>query len=301
MLRLSLSVIAAGAMIFLACSSEIKDSSPEVKRQAAGKTNDVEATIDPPVVDVESVKEKDVAGLPLNEAICQQGPVATQVTGQDFSRQFSFVCSDGKTNETFDQIISESYVPGSGQEPKVHLLASEVGELFVTNLVIAYAIKVPLSDPTSFASMNPFSSFAEGIRRKQSDLVITVESSETFPGNAVVQRQVLHYDLQRARNAGIFDQRRTEFNSYLLNEKSREVIIGSEHLLDVEQNPNYHLANGLLIGVKIDETHSVLLFLTELVVKNRIDPSRMETTIVDLNGGAAEILADYVSNYQGGE
>ena len=165
---------------------------------------------------------------------------------------------------------------------------------FVTNLTLVYAIKAPLANPSLFADLKPHDIFASGIREANSEMVINVESRASFPGKASVEQLVLNYDLKVAKGASIFDRRRTEFNTYLLVENNRDIAVSTEHLLDVETNVNYHQAQGLVVGLKAENNQSYLLFITDLIIKNRIQPDRMKTTLASLNLSVAKMLQTYL-------
>jgi len=102
-----------------------------------------------------------------------------------------------------------------------------------------------------------------------------------------------------AYGASIHDIRRTEFNTYLLVEGSRDIAVSSEHLLDVEANEYYHKAQGLTIGIKAEGGQSYMVFVTNLVIKNRIEPERMKVTMTNLNTAVAKMLSQHLISKSG--
>ncbi len=223
-----------------------------------------------------------VDGRPAEEVLCQEGPrIIELVKKGDFSEQFKLICENGSTNQTFADIIDTAY-EGTG-EATIHILKNSTSGLYVTNLAFAYALKIPLEDPSQFADYKVHNIFATGITTDTSNLVIDVESREEFPGRRSIESIVLNYDLKTADGAAIYDKRITEFNTYLLVEDNRDVVVSTELLVDVETNPNYHLANGLTIGVTGGNGYTYIIFVTDLLVKDRIDPARMERALTDLN------------------
>jgi hypothetical protein len=212
-----------------------------------------------------------------------------ELNKNDFSAQWKLLCSSGKPSALFDELIKSSY-QGTG-EPSVKVVQKTVGELYVTDITIAYAMKVPLENPTLFADLKPHDAFAAGIKEGNSSLALAVASRKPFPGKRSVEQVILDYNLTNADGAGIYDKRRTEFNTYPLIENNRDITVSAEALLDAETNDSYHLAQGLLIGLRAGDGNSYLIFMNQLVVKNRIDPDRMERTLLQLNKGAVKNLA----------
>lgn len=233
----------------------------------------------------------------LQELLCQEGPSVISTYGsQDFSEQFSLVCSEGDTNSFFDNLIRDSY-QGEGT-PEIHIAKFSTTENFVTRLAFAYAIKVPLDDPSSFADAQVHDIFAAGIEANDSKLTIDVSSRESFPGRRSVEKVQLNYDLSKARGAGIHDVRQSEFNTYILVEDNRDITVSTEHLLN-RDHEYYHQAKGLTVGIRADLGYSYLIFITDLIIINRIDPNRLSETLISLNEEVAVMLYDYLQTYQG--
>ncbi|MCX6131034.1 MAG: hypothetical protein NTX25_18490, partial [Proteobacteria bacterium] len=84
---------------------------------------------------------------------------------------------------------------------------------------------------------------------------------------------------------GLFDKRRTDFNTYLLSEKSTDVVISTEELLDADKNHTYHSYRGLLLGLKAEPGFTYLVFINDFTIKNRIDPVRLQRTLMALSQG----------------
>ncbi len=229
----------------------------------------------------------------IEDVLCQEGPRVTAAAKKaDFSAQFALICEGGRTNALFKSSITGAY-QGTGV-PQVNVVKLTTDDNFVTNITLVYAIKAPLANPSLFADLKPHDIFAAGIRESNSELAITVESRASFPGKASVEQVVLNYDLKVANGASIFDRRRTEFNTYLLVESNRDIAVSTEHLLDADTNEYYHIANGLTIGLKAENNQSYLLFVTDLVIKNRIEPERMKVTLSNLNMGVAKMLQKHL-------
>jgi|GEM_PF-6329991 len=227
------------------------------------------------------------------EVLCQDGPkVISAANKDDFSGLFKLICEGNTTTPLFKDLIAKAY---KGGEPVPQVYRMDVGDLYITTLGVAYAIKASLPNPSLFAELKPHDIFASGIKEANSELVIKVEGRENFPGKRAVEKVTLNYDLRNANGAGIFDQRRTEFNTYLLVEGNRDITVSTEHLLDAEKNRNYHTARGLTIGVKGEEGQTYFLFVTELVIKNQIDPPRMKQTITELNRGVMKLLYNHIN------
>ncbi|SMF18760.1 hypothetical protein [Pseudobacteriovorax antillogorgiicola] len=236
-----------------------------------------------------------VDGRPVEQVLCQDGPTVIESRGNgDFSRQFAYICENGSTNQVFKDIVMSSYE--GGELAQVQTLHKVTSPLYVTEFAFAFAIKVPLVDPSQFADYRAHDIFAEGISTDSSNLVINVASRDSFPGRGSIESVVLDYDLKTAHGAAIFDKRQTEFNTYLLVEDNRDVVVSTEHLVDVETNPSYHLSNGLTIGVTAGDGYSYIIFITELIIKDRIDPVRLEKALLDLNQEVSKMLYEHITN-----
>jgi len=270
--------------VTIACSPGGFDNNAAVKRTEDPTKNPLGAGDVIPV----SINDRSI-----EQVLCQEGPRVIGIFNPgDFAPQFSLICDGNNTNNTFKDLIRNSY-QGNGN-PSVQIVKSSTNAMFITNLALAFAIKVPLADPSQFADLEAHNIFSSGITTKNSKLVINVANRQPFPGRRSVEKVVLDYNLTSALGAGIHDTRRTEFNTYLLIEDNRDITISTEHLLDKE-NEYYHLANGLTIGLRADDGYSYLVFVTELIIKNRIDPERITNTIVSLNEQVATMLHSYIS------
>ncbi|MCX6127977.1 MAG: hypothetical protein NTX25_02800 [Proteobacteria bacterium] len=230
---------------------------------------------------------------PIEDVLCQEGPkLIAAAKKADFSPQFQVICDGSTTSSLFKDAILSAY-QGSG-EPLLKIVKSTNGADFVTQLAWIYAIKVPLANPSMFADYKPHDIFSAGVRSENSELFINVESRAAFPGKASVEQVVLNYDLKLANGASIFDKRRSEFNTYLLVEGNRDIVLSTEHLLEAETNEYYHSAQGFIVGMKADDNHSYLIFVSDITIKNRIDPARMKRTLISLNIAVAKMLQGFV-------
>lgn len=297
MFRLNLSNIVATistTLIIISCNSSSSDfdgsTEQGVNTPAGADGGSSNTTAGEP-----SVLTK-VNGQPVEDVLCQLGPkILALVDKGDFTDQFALICDNNTTtNEAFKDMIRTAY-DGTG-DPKIHLLKNTTGDLYVTDIAFGYALKIPLINPSLFADYQAHDIFAEGIVTDTSKLIIDVESRETFPGRKSLESVVLNYDLKVAKGASIFDKRKTEFNTYLLVEENRDVVVSTEYLLDAETNPNYHIANGLTIGLTAGSGETYMVFVTNLVVKNRIDPKRVEEALLDLAGQIPDMLYQHIIN-----
>jgi hypothetical protein len=265
------------------------EKQPQQQAEAEGKSNAPEE----PVIDVQ------IDDRTIEEVLCQEGPKIIGAAKEvDFSQQFQLVCEQGTTNAFFKEVIQSAY-QGEG-EPKLFIPNLATNEQYVTNLTLAYALKVPLENPSMFADLRAHDIFAEGIDQDSSNLVINVESRKPFPGKRSIETVTLNYDLTSANGAGIYDKRTTEFDTYILIEDNQDITVSTEHLINAEQNEHYHLANGLTIGIKDGQGQSYLMFITDLVIKNRIDPMRMEVTMQALNLKVAKMLHEFITQETSG-
>lgn len=229
----------------------------------------------------------------IEQVLCEEGPkVIGAAKKADFSEQFKLVCDGSNTTALFKESILQAY-QGNG-EPVLKLAKYTSDANFVTNISIIYALKAPLANPSMFADLKPHDIFAAGVKAPNSELHINVESRKTFPGKASVEQILLNYDMNLAAGASIYDKRHTEFNTYLLVENNRDIAVSTEHLLDADTNEYYHVAQGLTIGLKGENNQSYLVFVSTLIVKNRIQPERIRDTVLSLNTVVAKMLQQHI-------
>ncbi len=282
-------LLSLGAFLTLACSGsksfEGNREAPKVSPAAGAEAKP--ASMEPAEPSISTMVDQ----KPIEEVLCTEAPKHLSSLQKDsLLEQLAFVCNGTKTTQAFSSLISKAYT-GEGI-PTVELWKKKVGELYVTDIVIAYALKVPLENPSQFADLKAHDAFATGgIAEEKSQLRLDVLSRTPFPGRKSIEKVLLQYNLTNADGAGIYDKRKTEFNTYTLLENRRDIILGTEELLEADTNQSYHMAQGLLIGLRAGDGESYLVFVNQMVIKNRIDPDRLQRTLVSLNKGAARILS----------
>lgn len=225
------------------------------------------------------------------EILCEEGlKVANAPKKDDFTNIFNVICKDGDVTEVFNKSITDAYA-GQG-EPIVNLISSSTDSSYLTKLMFIYTIEAPINTPTEFQELKIFEKLQEeGVSDATSRLVMKVESRKAFPGKASVEEVVLEQRIQLAAGAALYDIRRTELNNYLLVEHTRDINITTEHLLDADTNQHYHIARGLLVGMKgVVPGSTNLVYVTELEIKNRIDPTRLQKTVL----GLAKIIQEKI-------
>ncbi|WP_141734653.1 hypothetical protein [Oligoflexus tunisiensis] len=278
-------VFVSGFALMVSCTAAPKafDSS-----NAAGTNAPV---VEAPTRTVDAAPAVDNRGP--EQLLCEEGPKVTAAAKKaDFSEQFKLICDGSKTTALFKETMAKAFA-GTG-EPAVNLLKSKTNPNFDTEMTMIYAIKAPLKSPSEFADLKPHDILAAGIKESGSEIFVTVESRKPFPGKGSLEQVVLNYDLRLANKASLFDKRRMEFNSYLLNETNRDIVVSTEHLLDVDKNEFYHKAQGLTIGIKGEDGQSYFVFITDIIIKNRIDTDRMKATLSNLNIGTARMLGEFL-------
>lgn len=298
------SLISLGLMMLVACgkSSSFEGQKKEAtaegvaadpnSRDAAG--NPVSVPADKPIV------PGAVGNRPIETVLCQDGFKLLQLIEKpSLNEDFSLACSPDKTTVLFQELISKAYA-GTG-EPNVKLVQFKIGELFVTRMIVAYAMKVPLQDPSLFYSLKAHDALASGILEKNSEVVGLVESRRNFPGRRSVEEIILNYSLNKSEGGGLFDKRRTEFNTYLLNESNSDVVLATEELLDADTNRTYHDYKGLLLGLKAEPGYTYLVFINDFTIKNRIDPLRLQRTLVALSQGMQKKMYNFFTSKGGAQ
>ena len=241
------------------------------------------------------LSEAELSKLSKEEMICQQGPRITNlVKKSDFSTVFSSICGSSETNTVYDDLIKSAY-NGEG-EPKVSIISSSSDEMLTTEIILAYALNVPMKDPSRFADYKTHDIFASGVNSEKSKMKIDVLKRTDFPGRRSIEAVELEYNILVAEGASIYDKRKTEFNTYLLKEDYRDVVLSTEHLTDARTNKYYHKTDGLTIGVKSDDGRTNLIFLNKLVIKERIDPSRVQQALIELNATVAKKIFEHIIN-----
>lgn len=281
-------LISLALMIACACgkSSSFEGQKNEGAAEAAPSTPgtaDQGSTGGPAPAD-KPIVPATVGDRPIETVLCQDGyKLLKLIEKTSMNEDFGLACAADRTTTLFQELITKAYT-GSG-EPNVKLVQFKIGDLFVTRMIVAYAMKVPLTDPSLFYSLKAHDVLASGIQEKNSEVVGIVESRRNFPGRRSVEEILLNYSLNKSEGGGLFDKRRTEFNTYLLNETSTDVVLATEELMDAETNKTYHDYKGLLLGLKAEPGYTYLVFINDFTIKNRIDPLRLQRTLIALSQG----------------
>lgn len=227
---------------------------------------------------------------PEKEAyMCQDGKrVLAQVEKQQFLEQFSLICDDTGPNQRFRDLIANAY--DGSNEAKVTLIGTTTDDMFNTRMTVAFAMKAPLADPSQFFALKAHDVLANGLRSNRSELVATVESRRNFPGRRSIEEIILNYSLNKSEGGGLYDVRRTEFNTYLLDEARTDVTISTEELLDADKSQSYNGFRGMVVGIQAANNQTYLVFINDMFIKNRIDPLRLQRTLLALNGEMQKVM-----------
>lgn len=227
---------------------------------------------------------------PEKEAyMCQDGRRVLQLIEKpQFVEQLSLICDENAPNQRFKDLIANAY--NGTNDPKVTLIGMSTDDMFNTRMTVAFAMKAPLADPAQFFALKAHDVLANGLRANRSELVATVESRRNFPGRRSIEEIILNYSLNKSEGGGLFDIRRTEFNTYLLDEARTDVTISTEELLDADKNKSYNGFRGMVIGVQAGNNQTYLVFLNDMYIKNRIDPLRLQRTLIALNGEMQRVM-----------
>ena len=234
--------------------------------------------------------ETAAAPLPLKQLACSEGLQRANASGKtDFKELFEIVCKGKQPNARFDQLISSPY-NGIG-DPVVETVLNEPSNE-VTRMLFAFSVAIKNPNPANVGAQTIQEYFGDGINEGNSELTIDIENKVNFPGGGSSRTIVLNYDLINANGAGIFDQRRTEVNNYLLDERVHDITLTTEYLLDASENPFYASSKSIAFTMQNEKGDgSIIVFISEMTMLNRIDPERMIVTMRDLNIGSARVLA----------
>lgn len=226
------------------------------------------------------------------ELICQEGPrVSNAPKKEDFTGLFNVICTGGTTNDTFKSSLSTAFA-GAG-EPAITVIENKTGDLFVTRLVFLYTVRVPLVNPSAVQDINLYAKLAQAaVTYETSKLGLGIDGRKTFPGRGSLEEVGIHYDMTIASGAGTSDHRHTAINTYLLRENLRDVMVASEYMLEPEKNDFYHTMRGIQVMIKAPEGEvgTDLVYVNELVIKNRIDPNRVSKTVLDLSKAIEKLI-----------
>ena len=96
----------------------------------------------------------------------------------------------------------------------------------------------------------------------------------------------------------MFDKRKSRVQNYLPSEATRDLTLSAEYLVDADTNPYYHAARQMILGVKSENNTTTLIYLNEMIVKNRIDPARLQRTLLNLSKVLARTTFDTASKAQ---
>lgn len=281
------------AFMFLACSRI--GGSPSVGK----KKSDSSTVVSSPTSSGrdDGAKEDDFEPLPeaewprallnkVNEKLyghllCENGPIAVDNAGKtNLENIFKVACNGKSPTKTMAQLFSGAY-DGSG-EPVVKTVKYSVNDNFVTHFTYGFAIKSRLKSPAGFSGLPIYDELGKGLISRDSIVFTKKIGEKAFPGKGSVREINLVYDLPFGEAAGLYDHRETQMNTYLLVEGTQDINITVEHLLNPEMNNFYHISNGIIIGVKGEPGETYLVYIIELILKNRFDPGRVQRTIIEL-------------------
>ncbi|MCX6131095.1 MAG: hypothetical protein NTX25_18815, partial [Proteobacteria bacterium] len=135
-----------------------------------------------------------VDGRAIESVLCQDGyKLLANIEKTSMNDIFGLACGQDMTTPLFQELISKAFAGSS--EPNIKLVDFKIGDLFVTKMTVAYAMKVPLDNPSLFYSLKAHDTLASGIQEKNSEVVGTVESRKTFPGRRSIEQVILNYSL----------------------------------------------------------------------------------------------------------
>lgn len=232
----------------------------------------------------------------LGDILCQETPRLADKHQDDFTDILAGICAGNTTNETYTKIMNNAY-QGQGA-PAIEVLKAKSDERYVTQLTYAYAVKVNIASPDKVADLDMFKALEQGLSRDGSSMTLTVESRQMFPGGGSLEEVKLSYRTLHADGAALFDKRRTYANQYLPSELTRDITVTLESLLDADTNEHYHVSRQLTAGIKNDDNTTTMLYVTEMVVKNRIDPARLQRAALTLAAVTAEKTYEIANSAQ---
>ena len=248
-----------------------------------------------------------VLAIPANDQrsveaiLCTNGPkIIADAKRADFSRELAVICEGSKMTAAMQEALANTY-RGVG-EPFVKILKRETNKILVTDLYIIFGFRTDLPNPTHLTRLKLHDQLAaiiavNKISKKRSELSVKVSNRQLFPAGSIsVESLNLNYNLNLASDASIYDIRDTEINNYGLSDTRKEVALGTEHLLNASNNEYYHDMKGLMISISVESGTTDVVFMNHLIIKNRIDPIRLESTLLDLNQVVSQKLYDYVKS-----
>ncbi len=222
------------------------------------------------------------SGAPFGYLVCGRSQSVLKNTDyDDFSDIFGVICDKDVPNKTFDAILKQAYTGSS--EPQITTNRLKIGDLFVTDYIYSFAVKLPVNSPGDLAGFPIYEEVSKGLKTIDSQLMITKGKDTTFPGKGVVRSLEQHYSMPLAKGAGLYDTRTTLTNTYLLMEGSQDVNLSAEHLLNPDATEYYNATRQIVLGIKGEAPgFSYQVYITQLVVINRFDPERLVKASADL-------------------
>lgn len=233
--------------------------------------------------------------------LCENGPrIVAEAKKADFSEELKVICDGSKMTPALREALENTY-RGSG-DPYIKILSKNSSDFFLTELYLIFGFRTKVPNPTHLTQLKLHDQLASiksvnSKTSKRSALGIKVTERNLFPvGSISVESLKLNYNLSLASNSSIYDVRDTEINNYGLSDTRKEVALGTEHLIDPESNEYYHDAKNLTVSISMEPGTTDVVFLNHLIIKNRIDPIRLEQTLVDLNQVVSKTLYDFVES-----
>jgi hypothetical protein len=233
---------------------------------------------------------------PLGVVLCEEGPGLSERQNDDFSAIFASICENGAPNATFDRIAASAYA-GEG-EPQIEIMKGTTDEMYVTHLMFAYAVKIPIDSPGKVADLNLFQAFEQGLSDGVSKMTYQVDGRTTFPGKGSLEEVRVTYRTLVADGAAVYDKRQTYSNQYLPSEATRDITVTMESLADAENNEHYHATRQLSVGMKNSEGTTTMIYVSEMIIKNRIDPPRIQRSLYSLTKVLAKTTYDIAAAAQ---
>lgn len=226
----------------------------------------------------------------LGVVLCEEGPGLSERQNDDFSAIFASICENGAPNATFERVAASAYA-GEG-EPQIEIMKGTTDEMYVTHLMFAYAVKIPIDSPGKVADLNLFQAFEQGLSDGVSKMTYQIDGRTPFPGKGSLEEIRVTYRTLVADGAAVYDKRQTYANQYLPSEATRDITVTLESLADAENNEHYHATRQLSIGMKNSEGTTTMIYVSEMIIKNRIDPPRIQRSLYSLTKVLAKTTYD---------
>ena len=193
-----------------------------------------------------------------------------ELEGDGFSKELDVICDGQVPNATFSDLVNNAYIGGQMSHSLLELTAKENEELEQSSLLIAFAMKLPIS-VTELRDSGVYEILSQGLNFENHTVDIEVLETNEL-GGLNFERKTVQYDtlIIGPQSVEFTNQRQTEVNNYQVISGNDSIGFSSEHLLNADENGDYFKANTINVSLASGtDNESLLISVVSFVTWNR--------------------------------